>query len=291
MEIKRVAPSARHRIQQVLDSNVFNVALSTVIIIVLLPILLGSADFVRAHYGTIRIVNTLSTLFFIAEYTARLMTATIAGSHRVAHQSAKGYAFSFFGIIDFLIIPLFIVPLIATFRSNDARAIVEIAKVLLLFKLIRYSFSFRLLVQAVSEVWVELMTVMSASWTLVLISAIAMYFIEHEAQPEKFATVWDGIWWAVITFATVGYGDIYPITPFGKLIAMIISMLGIAMIALPSGLIGSSVRNVLNEKRKNEPPSGSERASTDMDERLRKMEESLKRIEEACFANKEKENR
>ena len=64
-----------------------------------------------------------------------------------------------------------------------------------------------------------------------------MYYIERSAQPEVFENIGDGIWWAIITFATVGYGDIYPITPLGKLLGCIICLVGVAMVAIPTGII------------------------------------------------------
>lgn len=82
-------------------------------------------------------------------------------------------------------------------------------------------------------------------------SGILMYYIERNAQPEAFANIGDGLWWAIVAFTTVGYGDIYPITPVGRLLSSLISLIGIAMIAIPTGIISSAFMNMLLNKQKN----------------------------------------
>lgn len=77
-----------------------------------------------------------------------------------------------------------------------------------------------------------------------------MYYIERYAQPEAFANIGDGFWWAIVAFTTVGYGDIYPITPLGRLLSSLISLIGIAMIAIPTGIISSAFMNMMLDKRK-----------------------------------------
>ena len=77
-----------------------------------------------------------------------------------------------------------------------------------------------------------------------------MYYIERNAQPDVFENIGDGIWWGIITFATVGYGDIYPITPLGKLLGCIICLFGVAMVAIPTGIISSSFMSMIQKKER-----------------------------------------
>lgn len=118
------------------------------------------------------------------------------------------------------------------------------------FKLIRHSRSFRIIGRALSAVKEELETAYTASFITICFSAILMYYIERGAQPEVFKNIGDGIWWAIITFATVGYGDIYPVTPLGKLLGCIICLVGVAMVAIPTGIISSSFINIIQKKEK-----------------------------------------
>jgi voltage-gated potassium channel len=76
------------------------------------------------------------------------------------------------------------------------------------------------------------------------ISAIGIHYFEHDAQPERFASVFDSLWWAVATLTTVGYGDIYPITVGGRLFTFLILVLGLGLIAVPSGLMASALSRV-----------------------------------------------
>ena len=81
-------------------------------------------------------------------------------------------------------------------------------------------------------------------------SAILMFYLERNAQPEAFGIIGDGLWWSIVAFTTVVYGDLYPITPLGRILSSIISLVGIAMIALPTGIMSSAFMNVMQKKRK-----------------------------------------
>ena len=93
-----------------------------------------------------------------------------------------------------------------------------------------------------------------------IFSALVMYYVERGAQPDVFYNTGQGLWWAIVTFATVGYGDIYPITPLGKILASAISLVGIGLIALPTAILSSSLmslvakrkaQNIVNEQQGN----------------------------------------
>ena len=98
----------------------------------------------------------------------------------------------------------------------------------------------------------ELVTAYTACGIMLGFSGILMYYIERYAQPEAFENIGDGFWWAIVAFTTVGYGDIYPITPLGRLLSSIISLIGIAMIAIPTGIISSAFMSMLIEKKQKE---------------------------------------
>lgn len=85
---------------------------------------------------------------------------------------------------------------------------------------------------------------------LILVSSSIMYFVENEVQPDAFPNILHSFWWAIETLTTVGYGDIYPVTGLGKLISGIIAMLGIGLVALPTGIITSGFHEELTKNRK-----------------------------------------
>lgn len=105
---------------------------------------------------------------------------------------------------------------------------------------------------AIKAIRAELVTAFTACGIMICFSAILMYYLEREAQPQVFENIGDSFWWAVVTFTTVGYGDIYPVTALGRLLSSFISLIGIAMIAIPTGIISSAFINVMHERQKEE---------------------------------------
>ena len=104
---------------------------------------------------------------------------------------------------------------------------------------------------ALNSIRNELAVFSLSAMFLLYISAVGIYFFEKDVQPEKFGSILDSMWWALVTLTTVGYGDTYPITPLGKVFTSLIVVIGIAIIAIPTGLISSALTNT-NNKNSNE---------------------------------------
>jgi len=103
----------------------------------------------------------------------------------------------------------------------------------------RYSESIKLFGKVLRAKKEELFIVVFAVFILLIISSSLLYYVEYEAQPEIFSNIPAAMWWGVATLTTVGYGDIYPITPAGKFLGAIISLLGIGLFALPAGVLSA----------------------------------------------------
>ena len=157
------------------------------------------------------------------------------------------YIFSFYGLIDLVAVLPFVG--IYIYRETPHVHLVVLAYILIIFKLIRYSRSFRMIGTVLTTVKEELITAYTACGIMLGFSGILMYYIERNAQPQAFENIGDGFWWAIVAFTTVGYGDIYPVTPLGRLLSSLISLIGIAMIAIPTGIISSAFMNMLIEKK------------------------------------------
>ena len=147
-----------------------------------------------------------------------------------------------------------VIPFVMTYFYWDTEIvhIIILPYVFVVFKLIRYSTAFQLILKVMKSVRSELLTAFTACLIIICFSAILVYFVEKGAQPEVFKNIGDSMWWAVITFTTVGYGDIYPVTPIGRILCAFISFVGIAMLAIPTGIISSafitSMKDRLNKK-------------------------------------------
>lgn len=192
--------------------------------------------------------NYLASFIFTIEYGLRLTAAPVQYiKYKKAWRARLAYVTSFYGIIDFVAIIPFIV--IYIYQESPHVHLVILAYILIIFKLIRYSRSFQMIGSVLKVVKDELITAYTACGIMLGFSGILMYYIERTAQPHAFSNIGDGFWWAIVAFTTVGYGDIYPITPLGRLLSSIISLIGIAMIAIPTGIISSAFMNMLLEKK------------------------------------------
>jgi voltage-gated potassium channel len=154
------------------------------------------------------------------------------------------YVTSFYGIIDLLaILPFY---LMVVFNLQAIRAF-RLLRLLRLFKLVRYTDAVRRFRRAFAIARDDLVLFGVSAMIVLYLSAIGIYHFEHEVQPERFSSVFDSLWWAVATLTTVGYGDIYPITPGGRLFTFFVLVLGLGFVAVPSGLLASALSRVRAE--------------------------------------------
>ena len=189
---------------------------------------------VRAiYFGEFYVFEAISIGIFSIEYMYRVIYAY----KKSKMKGAIAYITSLFGIIDLIsIIPFFL----NQFTKIDGRflRILRLFRLTRIFKLGRDSSSLKLFVKALSAVKGELKFTLFLSILTILFSFFNS--IEKEAQPEKFSSISESIWWATVSLATVGYGDVYPITVGGKIFASVISLVGIGVVAIPTGIISAS---------------------------------------------------
>lgn len=175
-----------------------------------------------------RIEEIVIVTFFVVEYVLRIYSA----ERRLA------YIFSFYGLIDLLAIAptLFILG----FDMRSIRAL-RVFRILRLLKLMRYVHAFDRLGRALRTVGHELVVFAAVAAVLLYLCATVIYLFERHAQPEDFASIPHAMWWAVVTFTTVGYGDVYPITTGGRIFTGVILILALGVVAVPTGLIATAL--------------------------------------------------
>ena len=199
---------------------------------------------------TAETINYLETfelvciLTFSLEYLIRLYIA----------KNKLKFITSFYGIIDILAILPFYLTL--GFDLRSAR-VLRFLRLFRLVKLIRYNKAIRRFQTAFMMIKQELIMFSMVSLILFYLSAVGIYYFENSVQPESFSSVFSSLWWSVVTLTTVGYGDIVPITVGGRIFTFIILMIGLGIIAIPSGMISSALTEAraIEKKEKN---SGSE---------------------------------
>ncbi|MBN2488179.1 MAG: ion transporter [Methanosarcinaceae archaeon] len=179
-----------------------------------------------------------SVAIFTLEYVLRLWTCT--ADKRFTHPLKGRFKFAVtpLALVDLLAILPFFLPMIIPLDLRFMRAL-RLFRFFRLLKMSRYSDSLRTFAVVFKTKKEELVMSMFFILVLLVISSSLMYFCENGAQPEAFSSIPVAMWWGVSTLTTVGYGDIYPITPLGRVLGAVISILGIGMFALPTGILGS----------------------------------------------------
>lgn len=229
----------------------FDKFIYVLIILNIVAMIMESHVSLRLAYGNaFSIFEATSIFIFSFEYLYRVFIA-------FKDDKLKGvskYVFSVFGIIDLIsILPFYL----NTFIKVDGRflRILRLFRLTRIFKLGRDSSSLKLFTKALSSVKNELRFTLFLSTLMILFSASAIYYLENEAQPEKFSSISESIWWATVSLATVGYGDVYPITIGGKIFASLISLIGIGIVAIPTGIISASFVEEIRLVREEKPSS------------------------------------
>ena len=160
------------------------------------------------------------------------------------------FVFSFYGLIDLLAILPFYLAL--GFDLRSAR-ILRFLRLFRLIKLIRYNKAIKRFQRAFIMIKQELIMFSFVSFILFYLSAVGIYYFENSVQPEAFSSIFSSMWWSVVTLTTVGYGDIVPITIGGRIFTFVILMLGLGIIAIPSGMISSALTEArAMEKKENQ---------------------------------------
>ncbi|MCH1478510.1 MAG: ion transporter [Crocinitomicaceae bacterium] len=167
-------------------------------------------------------------VIFSLEYLIRLYIA----------KSKVSFVFSFYGIIDLLAILPFYLALGFDLRSARVLRFLRLFRII---KLIRYNKAIRRFQNAFIMIKQELIMFSVVSLILFYLSAVGIYYFENRVQPDAFSSIFSSLWWSVVTLTTVGYGDIVPITIGGRIFTFIILMIGLGIIAIPSGMISSAL--------------------------------------------------
>lgn len=175
------------------------------------------------------VLEGFSVAIFIVEYLLRLWTSNYLYPSLSAAKAHIKYIFSFMALIDLLAILPFYLPFIFPIDLRVLRAI-RVIRLFRLFKANRYTNSLSIIAKVFKSKASQLISSVFVVGLLMIISSVLMYSIENPVQPEVFKNAFSGLWWAVATFTTVGYGDIYPITGAGKILSAIIAMLGIGLL-------------------------------------------------------------
>lgn len=207
-------------------SHIYDLVMMFVIFINIIPLAF------KTESHLFNMIDSISVFIFIIDYFLRWLTANLK-YHNNDIISYLKYPFSFIAIIDLLSILPSISLLNKGFKALKTIRLIRTFRVLRIFKSFRYSKNIQIIIQVGKNSKDALITVLYLAIGYIIVYALVIFNV----KPDSFHTFFNAIYWATISLTTVGYGDIYPITTLGRMITMVSSFMGIAIVALPAGII------------------------------------------------------
>ncbi|MGO9134008.1 MAG: ion transporter [Methylovirgula sp.] len=229
-------------------ARLFNTALGILIIVNIGAVILESVEQIRPRFSaSFEVIEHVATAVFAAEYVLRVWTCVDLsnGQYRQPLWGRLRYMVGFFAVIDLIAV----LPAILGFLGAADLRVLRLLRLLRMVKLTRRSSAFGLLWAVLREEASAIMALIFAICLTLTISGALMYMLEGREQPNIFSSIPAGMWWAIETITTVGYGDMVPVTFAGRVLGGIISVVGIGTLALFSGLITVSYINQLRLRR------------------------------------------
>jgi voltage-gated potassium channel len=225
-------------------SRLFDIFIVVCIISNILVMILQTFDELAFFYPLFSAIEYITIGIFIVEYILRIWTANYLYPEFSPLKAKFRFIISFNGIIDLLtIIPAFFL------SGFIALRMLRVVRILKLFRLNARYDSFNVITTVLYNKLNQIISSVFIILVLMVASSLCMYSAEHTVQPDVFTNAFSGFWWAVNAVLTVGYGDIYPVTIVGKLMAIIISFLGVGVVAIPTGIISAGFVEQYNKSK------------------------------------------
>lgn len=228
---------------------------------------------------------------FFAEFLYRMWHATQTYEGDAPVKAALLFLVHPLTIIDIIVIaPLF--GIIWTHNLHDADMVIlrvlRFTSILNIFHFYRSSRVIKLIKDMGKEIWFEMMVIFLISLQCLVISGVIFYALEHGTNPHV-KSIFDGLWWAVVTLTTIGYGDVYPITFGGRIVAMILAFVGIGLVALPTGILTSGfIRALRSEKKISQlvdTMEEEEKEQSELMERVQEIESTIKKTKKPSLSS------
>lgn len=217
-----------------LPSRLFDYFIVTVITVNIAVLFMETFDVFQPIFPVLKAIETITFIIFIVEYILRLWTADFLYPDKTRLTAALRFVGSFDGIVDLLtILPFFFLSGFVGFR------ILRVVRIFRLFRVNATYDSFNVIANVFRKKKNQILSSVFIIFMLMLVSSLCIFSAEHDAQPDLYKNAFSGIWWSLSTIFTVGYGDIYPITPLGQVMTVVITFLGVGAVAIPTGIISA----------------------------------------------------
>lgn len=229
---------------------IFDYVIISLIFLSIISIILESINEIGTDFKLfLEWFDIFSVYVFSLEYVMRLYVSDLTHPSSNKFKSVLKFIFSANGLIDLFAVVPFYLPMLITVDLRFLRTL-RLIRILRILKINRYTKSFNLIWSVLKDKKSELAVTGFVTLLLIIFASVLMYNVEGEVQPDAFPNVLAAFWWAVATLTTVGYGDVYPITGLDKFVSGIIALMGIGLVALPTGIIGSGFMDRLKSNKK-----------------------------------------
>ena len=205
-------------------------------------------SFAAANRQLLDAFEALSVAVFSLEYVLRVVTADFKFSDRSYLRAVAAFVTSPLAFVDMAAILPFYIPLLIPVDLRFLR-VLRLIRLFRLFKVSRYTNALRIIGSVLRQKASDLAVTIFVTFLLLLVASSLMYHLESDVQPDAFPNMLSSLWWAVATLTTVGYGDVYPVTAAGRVLAGVIAVLGVGLVALPTGIISSGFLEALQSHR------------------------------------------
>ena len=202
-----------------------------------------------AYLPVLDFFETVTVLFFTADYALRIWTADYYYEHLhlPAGKARLKFIFSWVGLVDFLSCIPFFIPM-----GGGVFRLFRIIRILRIFRIHNYADPLHVIASVIMKKKGQLLSSSFIVLILMTAASLLMYSLEHEAQPEAFANAFSGFWWAANTLLTVGYGDVVPVTLAGKICGVLLTFLGVGMVAIPTGILSAGFMEQVSSLKQNQ---------------------------------------
>ena len=227
----------------------FNYFMTALIIANVLAVVLDTVEPLRVQYASLfLVINVVSIGIFTVEYFLRLWVCTMHPDFRDPVKGRIRFSLTPLALVDLFAFLPFYIPFLIPVDLRFIR-ILRLFRLIRVFKLGRYSEAMKIFDRVIKRTWEELMLALSILFIVLVIVSSLMYYAEHDVQPDKFGSIPQAMWWAIVTLATVGYGDAYPVTVLGKIIGGMAVITGIAIFALPTAILSAGFIEEIQERK------------------------------------------
>ena len=221
-----------------LPSRLFDMFITVCILLNIISLVMLTFDTFEPCYDKLQLIERYTTYVFIVEYILRIATSPWLYPDKPWYLMPLCFIFSLYGIVDLLsILPVLLMGALP--YGFSVLRMLRVFRILKLFTITKNYDSFSVIGTVFKNKRKQIASSVFIILTLMLASSIIIYGFEHDVQPDKFENALSGLWWAVNTMLTVGYGDIYPITTGGRILTVLVEFLGVGLVAIPTGILSA----------------------------------------------------